>query len=704
MNITSRQRMILNILLTETQGITVNEIAEQIEVSTRTIHRELNDIESLLAAYQLQLTKKAGIGIFIEGDVKHKEVVKSLLHNQTVVEYSSKERKLLILCQLLESKEPIKLVAMARDFKATISTISNDLDELDAWIQTYDLTLIRRRGYGVELYGTEAAIRKAMSTLISENLDEFDLLGIAKENIYEKPSKHINTVSERLLGLIEKEKLVIIENSLRDLKNHLPYPLADSSFIGLAIHLALAIERIEKGEKISFDEVYLKELERTPEFEISEKIVQTLRTRFQLDIPIAEVGYITMHLRGAKLRSAYDDYFEFKNVELALKVNKLISFCEDKLDVVLNEDPTLIQGLLTHIEPAIFRIQKNMKIRNPLLDEIKSRYNHLFQIVKAAVETIFTDLSVPEEEIGYLVMHIGASLERKRSEYNHQYRALVVCASGIGSSKILASRIKKELPAIGYAQNISMFDVEKIAKDDYDIIISTVHLSISSRDYILVSPLLTRDDVKNITIYLGKLGDLGDKQQDLQSVFSLQEGDLLGSLKNVQSYIDYTIKIIEEFACCKIDNQNLNVEEVVGLICEKFKQNQTINNKQELADKLLEREKLGGLGISNIQLALFHTRNKGILKPALMLYFLKTPMIIKSMDNKFTDIDKILVLLAPETISKEGLEILSEISSLLVEEEIIEVLACKDQERIRNFFLKNLYKYIMKKIKGRDRV
>jgi mannitol operon transcriptional antiterminator len=700
MNVTSRQRMILNILLTEEQEITVNEIAEQIEVSTRTIHRELNDIEDLLSVYQLQLVKKAGIGIIIEGDIKNKEVLRMLLHNQRIVEYSSKERKLLILCQLLESKEPVKLISMAHDLKVTIATISNDLDELDDWVKTYDLTLIRRRGYGVELYGAESAIRKAMSTLISENLDEFDLLGLLRENIQEKPLKNINTVSERLLGLIEKEKLVIIENSLRDLKNELPYPLADSSFIGLAIHLALAIERIEKGEKISFDEAYLKELERTPEFQISEKIVQRLRNIFQLDIPVAEIGYITMHLRGAKLRSSYDDYFEFKDVELALKVNKLISFCEDKLNVILNEDPTLVQGLLTHMEPAIFRIQKNMKIRNPLLEEIKSRYSQLFQLVKEAVEAIFTDLFVPEEEIGYLVMHIGASLERNRVEYNRQYRALVVCASGIGSSKILASRIKKELPAIGYTQNISMFDIERIPKSDYDIIISTVHLSINSQEYILVSPLLTRDDVKNITIYLANLGDI---QHDFQDLFPVKEDDLLAALKTYHSYIDHTIQIIEKFTCQTIDNQEINIAEILNLICENIEQDQIISNKQVITHKLLEREKLGGLGISNIKLALFHTRNKEILKPALIVYFLKTPIVIKSMENKMIEVDKILLLLAPENISKEGLEILSEISSLLVEEESIVVLASKEQNRIRSFFLKNLYRFILKKIKGRDK-
>jgi len=529
-----------------------------------------------------------------------------------------------------------------------------------------------------------------MSSLISENLDEFDLLGMLRENIYGKPLKNINTISERLLGLIEKEKLVIIENFLRDLKSELPYPLADSSFIGLAIHLALAIERIEKGEKISFDEVYLKELEPTPEFKMSEKIVERLSDIFNLEIPIAEIGYITMHLRGAKLRSSYDS-FDFKNAELAAKVNQLVGFCEKKLAMTLSEDPNLIQGLLTHIEPAIFRIQKDMRIRNPLLDEIKTRYSHLFNVVKEATESVFPEMPVPDEEIGYLVMHIGAALERNRIECDQQYRALVVCTSGIGSSKILASRIKKELPAIIHTQNISMFDIEKMSKNSYDIIISTVPLSIQSQEYILVSPLLTRSDVKNIMMYLENIEEV---YQELESSVTVKQDDFLGNLKSIQSYIDHTIQIIEQFTCETIDNQSMNVEEVLSLLCDTLEKKHIISDTQIVTRKLLEREKLGGLGISKIRLALFHSRSDEIIKPALMLYYLKRPIVINSMEDKIINVDKILLLLAPQNISKEGLEILSEISSLLVEEEMIEVLGVKEQKTIASFFLKNLYQYI----------
>lgn len=695
MGVSSRQRMILNILLTEEQEITIKDIADRIEVSTRTVHRELTELEPLLEQQGLQLVKRSGIGVAIEGEARQKEELRLSLYNQTTVEYAPDERKLLILCQLLEATDPVKLVSLAFDLKVTTATISYDLDEMVDWLRRYDLTLLRKRGYGVELCGSESAKRKAMSELITEHLDEFELLGILKENIHGKSTKHINTVSERLLGLIEKEKLIMIENSLRTLEEELPYPLADSSFIGLVIHLALAIERIEKGEQITFDEEHLKELELTPEFRIAETIIQRLRSIFQMDIPDSEIGYITMHLRGAKLRSSYDDWFEFKNLELVTKVNRMIRYCEEQLGVSFQDDPNLVQGLLTHIEPALFRIQKNMKIRNPLLVEIKARYSDLFQVLEQAVAKVFDELTVPEEEIGYLVMHIGASLERM-GQFNQKFRALVVCSSGIGSSKILASRIEKELPYIGLAKNISLFDINKIPETEYDLIISTVPLSLQRDDYVLVTPLLTKEDVHNINVFLKGIRK-GPLQPD--ALNALDSEEVLSELRGWQAYIGHTLSIIENFRFDTVLNQNMHIEEVLETICRKLEQLQVIRDKEAVVEKLLERQRLGGLGIPNLRLALFHAKSEAVLRPAVRLYHLDSPLLIKGMDKKYLDVDRILLLLAPSRISKEGLEVLSEVSSLLIEDELAPILESGNQQRIIAFFTTHLYKYVLAKIK-----
>ena len=48
MQISSRQRSIIEILMQEQKGVTIGFIAEHIGVSPRTIHRELEAVDELL--------------------------------------------------------------------------------------------------------------------------------------------------------------------------------------------------------------------------------------------------------------------------------------------------------------------------------------------------------------------------------------------------------------------------------------------------------------------------------------------------------------------------------------------------------------------------------------------------------------------------------------------------------------------------------
>lgn len=71
-----------------------------------------------------------------------------------------------------------------------------------------------------------------------------------KESIQKKSTDLVNTVTEKLLGLVDKKKLFMIEQQIEAMKEDLPFTIIDSSYIALVIHLALAIERIMQGEAI----------------------------------------------------------------------------------------------------------------------------------------------------------------------------------------------------------------------------------------------------------------------------------------------------------------------------------------------------------------------------------------------------------------------------------------------------------------------
>lgn len=695
MQISSRQRSIIEILMQEQKGVTIGFIAEHIGVSPRTIHRELEAVDELLVEYGIKLVRKAGAGVEIFGSEEQKQSLQTSVLHQTTTEFTVQERKVIILCSLLEASEPVKLISLAIDLKVTTATISHDLDDLEVMLARYELSLLRKRGYGVELLGTESSKRRVISRLISEHLDDHEMIGVIKENIQNKALRNIDSISERLLGLIDREKLIKVENALNNLEDDLSYHLADSAYIGLVTHLALAVERVEKGENIHFDEKTLSDLINTSEYQAAQRIMERLQLIFQMEIPTAEVGYITMHLRGAKLRHSQDDSFWPENTELMATTYRLIQLCEESLGVPLKEDSSLFHGLLTHLEPALYRLKRKMEIRNPILDQIKSNYQELFLVVKDAVAVLFPQFDVPDEEVGYLVMHLGAALERTRQE-QQRYRALVVCSSGIGSSKILATRIKKEIPEIVSLQNLSMFDLGDIPESEYDLIISTIPLPLSPMDYVVVSPLLPQDDIQKIKFHLHSTGEKPSAPRVMGVVTSGKKS--IEQLRAMQNYSRYASEIVEGLRVRAWDNHGLDLRSLLQEMSQELKESQTIKEAAPVMQQLLNREKLGGLGIPGTSMALFHGRNDNVIKVSFTIHRLQEPLLLRSMDEEHMSIHLLLVMIGPRDVPQEGLEVLSEISSLLIEEEMQSVLETGETQQIADYIADKLYAFCQKKI------
>ncbi|KHF29643.1 Transcriptional regulator MtlR [Anoxybacillus sp. BCO1] len=78
MYISARERKILDLLLANPKGITVGDVAKQLDVSERTVHRDLKGVEQVVESYDLQLIKKAGVGIQIVGEEEKSDSYKCM--------------------------------------------------------------------------------------------------------------------------------------------------------------------------------------------------------------------------------------------------------------------------------------------------------------------------------------------------------------------------------------------------------------------------------------------------------------------------------------------------------------------------------------------------------------------------------------------------------------------------------------------------
>lgn len=669
MYISARERKIIELLVLKHDEMTVKDLSDELEVSPRTVHRDLKGVEDILVQYGLSLNKKTGTGIKIVGDAENKEKLELFLLNISHNEYTSEERQTIILSSLLDTAEPVKLVSLANDLNVTIATISNDLNKVEEQITPYGLSLLRKRGYGVEIVGTESAKRKVMSKLIMNNLDEFEFMSIIKENIQKKSARTMDTITNRLLGLVDEKKLLIIEKHIDEIKKDLPYTIADSAYIGLVVHLALAIERIQQGEEINFDDTVLEKLKHTKEFEAAKKIVSRLEAVLGISISYGEIGYITMHLMGAKLRIDQKNFLEDTDLHDVIYVQNLIQFVSNKIGEDLTSNFSLFKDLLAHLRPALYRIKQNMGISNPLLAKIKNDYQDLFTIIEEGVAATFSELNVPKEEIGYLVMHFASALLNR--DVINEVKALVVCSSGIGTSKILSTRLEQEIPGLK-TRNISLFELDTIDNYEYDIIVSTIPLKNFNEEYTLVSPLLSQKEVGEVKRSLVNQHNIARKivrtEPVKRNTTTINHNQFLLKLEKAMLYSTSIYQLIQGFSVSHIEEQN-GIEQILLNACESLQVENVISDSDEVMKSLLQREEIGGLGIPGTTLALYHTKSESIIAPSFTIYRLTKPIIVKAMDGSNLEVNTILLMLSPMNANEEMLEILSEISSIIIRDE-----------------------------------
>ncbi|AJE52871.1 BglG family transcription antiterminator [Paenibacillus polymyxa] len=687
MNITKRQSDIVEYLLEQPQEVTAGEIAEKINVSTRTVHRELGAVECWLAAHEVKLEKKSGIGIFVDADpIQLASLREQLLHTKSD-EYSAEERKIVVLCMLLDTQEPIKLLALASDLKVTVTTVSHDLDELQGWIADRGLVLVRRRGYGVEITGREIDKRRAISELALEYLDESDLFSGREE------LRPVTRVTEKLMEMIGRENLLTVENALWQPHDQWLKNMVESKYMELLIQICVSLARLRLGYFV--DHCLSLPYSKTDSEEnimlrtaMVERICAELSAALDIEFPEPERCYFRLLFRDAEDHSTR--LLPLDDLVLLESVHELIRRVEAETGTPLAEDRVLREGLIAHMTPVFKRLREGRAIRNPLLQQIRKDYGSLFDSVKKAAADM-TEMEVPDEEIGFLVMHFGASLERLR-QLQREVRAIVVCTSGIGSSRLLATRLAKELPQIKIVDRASWYEATRIPKEDYDLIISTVELPLEPDRYLKISPLLTQEESDRLRHFIQHitLNQLSDHRQE-QAVLSGQGMEWLTGLRKS---LEEIVHIVQQFQVYPLENQGMDMPATIEAICMLEAGRGNVTEPSVVAEQLMERERQGSQVITDTSVALIHTRSPYIRQPSLTLYRLAEPLLA-DVDEQ---VECVLLMLGPRELPKESLEVLSEISALLLQEDMITLLEHGSRDQIANYISTELAEFFHSKL------
>jgi|GEM_PF-912122 transcriptional antiterminator/mannitol/fructose-specific phosphotransferase system IIA component (Ntr-type) len=495
-------------LVDQKEPVSVQVLSEILEVSSRTIRYDLNEIEDLIKKYELKLIKKPNFGVFLKGEAEEQFKVFAEFNDFYNSRHfrSAKMRKYLILYRLFQKKEPILIFELADLLDVSSATVSKDLDQVEKWLNRRDLALIRRRNYGVQIEGAEIDIRHAMKSLLNESYETgnmIELLNKSNKKVdFKSRLEHgYNKEIKNLLGELNLEE---IESVVKVAEKELGIRFTDSAFTGLIVHVAFAISRLLAEQDIKIESERLKIIKKKKEFKTAAKIAVLLEEKFPVEIPEDEIGFITIHLLGAKMREGKSSS-ELSENELEYLVKEMIRVVEKYFSTNLSGDQKLYSGLLVHLQAIVNRIIFKLPIQNPLLEDIKEKYAEVFQASKLAARLIQSEfyVEISEDEIGYLTIHFGAALERINFQEKKKAKVAIVCSSGVGTTNLLEVRLKNEFKAIEIVESLSSLDLEdNPLLKEIDFVISTIPLSLEEIDVIKVNPFLEENDIEKIKAYL----------------------------------------------------------------------------------------------------------------------------------------------------------------------------------------------------------
>lgn len=489
--IQNREIRIIKFLLKEGHT-TVKEIADDLDVSEKTVSKSLKEVELVLKKIGLSLVRKPKIGVYIDGDLK--KILPYLDNKGSQIPTTREERVIYIYSILLKSNDYITIQRISDELYISRGTIERDLAEVEKLLKSEGVSIYKKPSKGIKLDISERDKRQLTAKFIHKFWSRNWYIKQEQESFYQAFEK----IQADVNGIFSEDDLSIIIDILRNFSKEREFEFSDYEFQSLVIHLAIAVERIRKGEYIE-ESLYVGNIENN-QMSNTNYLAKQLEQKFSIMLPKSELGYINLHLVAA---DQHKDTIELKDTsDNGYETNtNNISNLREIIKNTLYEtayDKDLIDGLTSHVHSSINRLKYGLSIKNPYVNTIKQNFSLSFEQaldLKKVIEFIY-DIRINDDECAYIALHFEAFRERMK-ELPQNVKVILVCSTGLGSSRLLSARIKKYFPMIKIEKILSVQELVS-SKIDADLVISTIYLELETIPTIIVSPILNESDIRTL--------------------------------------------------------------------------------------------------------------------------------------------------------------------------------------------------------------
>jgi len=465
--------------LLQNETLPQDELARRFDVSTRTVRTDITTLNELLADHGVRLVLNRGEGyqLKVEDEALYRQL-QDQSPSHLRVPRTSAARVHYLLTRFLTSAFSLKLEDLADEWFVSRATLQSDMAEVREWLGRYQLAIETKPRYGMKLFGSEVAMRTCLTDLLYK---------IAQEDS-EDPLLNLEALNSGMLGTLQP--------LLHQCFSRFHIRMTDDSEFYLRLYCAVAVRRISEGYPLSdFSAEDVDEDVR----DAARHIINLMRPITGKAISPSEEAYLRVNIAARRVEEIAPSAISPDDGEAL--VDYILSYINSHYNFNLQNDPQLRADLLTHIKTMITRVRYQINIPNPLLANIKQHYPMAYDVTLAAVSSWgkYTPYVISENEIGFLVLHIGVGLERHYNVgYQRHPQILLVCDTGNSTVRMIQAMLTRKYPQIVLSHIVSLREYEQKQSIEEDFVISTARLSEKDKPVVVMSPFPTEYQLEQI--------------------------------------------------------------------------------------------------------------------------------------------------------------------------------------------------------------
>lgn len=457
--------------------VTATELAEQLGVTTRSVRSYVAAakdaahphpiITASTSGYQLNREAYASFASGNRGRENEVETPRDRVHH--------------LVRRLTEAPAGLDIYDLANSLYVSDSTIEGDLRKVKALSEEAGVSLTRR-GSIVSMAGSEGDLRRLLSRMFrSESAKGF----LELENVQrEFASDDLTAFKTDLIAMLDSQGYFVNEYGINS----------------VLLHVAIAVDRVNRDKRLQGTADAAERLTDSP---IPAALSTLVLAHFRVAFDDTDLHYLSKLLTTRVITPgqhkplqevveqhvAPDDLATIKRIVAEVRREYLLELADEAFMV----------RLALHLGNLVARAEDNSYSRNPLVRSIKTSYPMIYDVAVFMASQIQRErgITVNDDEISYIALHLGSHLERQ-SRRETLVTCALVCPGYYDLHTILRDRIEHELGSeLSIEVVVTRSDVDW---NDFstDLVLTTIAARGVGENVVVIQPFPTEGDIESI--------------------------------------------------------------------------------------------------------------------------------------------------------------------------------------------------------------